>query len=228
MKIARFLMNVALWTAISVPALLLRPCPAQAQSLDDYKAAAEAEGCDSIPYSDYHDSCARSQEKVEDKCRTEKWSCDQLGTKSLRENIDRLTASIEKLKSDRDKLKDQRSDAADDDARQKIDDQIDAIEKEIDRQSSVLEDSKTRLEHDLDDIDARIDRGGQCLDARNDVQSAFKSAREQAQHVTDPDIKPYADKLIDKWDEGRQKHEKAFADTKDGVEKCRQSKAGDR
>src|SRR5687768_1733430 len=81
--------------------------PAQSQTLDDWKAALSAaqsdRGCESIPYSNYRDECKRKGEKVEEHCKTDKWSCQGLETRKLRENITGLTEKIQRLKSEKDR-----------------------------------------------------------------------------------------------------------------------------
>ena len=210
--------------------LLLTVFSAQSQTLDDWKAALSAaqsdRGCESIPYSNYRDECKRKSEKVEELCKTDKWSCQGLETRKLRENITGLTEKIARLKSDKDQLNDQKSRATDDEKKE-LGNKIDQVEKEIYERSKDLDFMKKSLETDLSDIELRLYKGGQCLDARTDVQKSFESAVSDGNRESDPEIKAIAKDLIDYWRRKRDEHEKAFQDTKQGIENCKKCKSGD-
>jgi predicted RNase H-like nuclease (RuvC/YqgF family) len=211
--------------------LLLAVFSAQSQTLDDWKAALSAaqsnRGCESIPYSNYRDECTRKSEKVEEHCKTDKWSCQGLETKKLRENITGLTEKIERLKSDKDRLNDQKSRATTDDEKKELGNKIDQIEKEIYERSKDLDFMKKSLETDLSDIELRLYKGGQCIDARTDVQKSFENAVSDGDRESSPEIKAIAKDLIDYWRRKRDEHEKAFQDTKQGIENCKKCKSGD-
>jgi predicted nucleic acid-binding Zn-ribbon protein len=208
----------------------LAPAP-QPQSLDDWKAALGAaqsgKGCESIPYSSHRDQCMRKSEKVEESCKTESWSCEGLKTKGIRETIQNLSGYIERLKEEKDRLNSQKSSASSDEEKNDLGKKIEDIEKKIYEKSKDLDDMKKGLETDIGDIEIRLYKGRQCLDARNDVQSVFKSAAEDAKRESDPDIKSIANQLIDFWERKRDEHQKALDDVKLGIEKCNKCKDGD-
>ncbi len=201
------------------------------QNLDAWKAALEAaqngRGCESIPYSNYRDQCQRQQAAVEDLCKTENWSCKGLETRALRENIKNLGEKIDRLKSEKDKLSSQKSSAATDSEKSDIDRKISDLEKEIYEKSKELDFMKKSLETDISDIDNRIYKGGKCLEARSAVQSAFKDASGDADRESDSEIRAIGKQLIDYWSRKREEHEKAFQDTKQGLENCKMCRDGD-
>ena len=205
--------------------------PTQSQTLDDWKAALSAaqsdKGCESIPYSNYREECKRKGEKVEEHCKTDKWSCQGLETRKLRENITGLTEKIERLKSEKDRLNSQKSSATTDDEKKELGNKIEQNEKEIYERSKDLDFMKKSLETDLSDIDLRIYKGGQCLDARTDVQKSFENAVSDANRESNPEIRAIAKEIIDYWRRKRDEHEKAFQDTKQGIENCKKCKSGD-
>jgi hypothetical protein len=86
---------------------------------------------------------------------------------------------------------------------------------------------KKSLETDLSDIENRIYKGGRCLEARSAVQSAFKDATGDADRENDPEIRAIGKQLIEYWSRKRDEHEKAFQDTKQGLENCKKCKDGD-
>jgi hypothetical protein len=203
----------------------------QPQSLDDWKSAQSAaqsgKGCESIPYSSYRDQCMRKSDKVEELCKTEAWSCEGLKTKGIRETIRNLSGYIDRLKEEKDRLNSQKSSAGSDEEKNDLGKKIEEIEKKIYEKSRDLDDMKKGLETDLGDIETRLYKGRQCLDARNDVQSVFKSAGEDARRESEPEIKAIANQLIDFWERKRDEHQKALEDVKLGIEKCNKCKDGD-
>jgi hypothetical protein len=86
---------------------------------------------------------------------------------------------------------------------------------------------KKSLETDLSDIELRLYKGGQCIDARTDVQKSFENAVSDGNRESSPEIKAIAKDLIDYWRRKRDEHEKAFQDTKQGIENCKKCKSGD-
>ena len=205
--------------------------PESVQNLDAWKAALNAaqnnRGCESIPYSNYRDKCERQGDLVEEFCKTEKWTCKGLETRSLRENIKNLTEKIEDLKSQKDRLSSQRSSAGTDSEKSDIDRKISDLEKEIYDKSKELDFMKKSLETDISDIDIRVYQGGKCLDARTAVQSAFKDASGDADRENENEIKAIGKQLIEYWSRKRDDHEQAFRNTKEGSEYCKGSREGD-
>jgi hypothetical protein len=66
-----------------------------------------------------------------------------------------------------------------------------------------------------------------CLEARNDVQYLFNSARSSAQSENDPDKKLYANQLMIYWEEGTKRHEEEIKKAKEVIEHCDKCKSGD-
>jgi len=87
---------------------------------------------------------------------------------------------------------------------------------------------KKALATDRNDAGIRADQGRRCLEARNDVQYLFTSARSSAQSESDAEKKPFADKLVDYWDRRRADHEDAVNKTKEAIEYCEKCKSGER
>jgi predicted RNase H-like nuclease (RuvC/YqgF family) len=204
--------------------------PKPVQDLDAWKAALNAaqdnRGCESIPYSNYRDRCQRQGNLVEEFCKTEKWSCKGLETRSLRENIKNLTQKIESLKSEKDRLSSQRSSASTDSEKSDLDRKISDLDKEIYEKSKELDYMKKSLETDISDIDLRLYQGGKCLDARTEVQNAFKDASSDANRENDNEIRAIGKQLIDYWSKKRDDHEQAFRNTKEGLDYCKASSEG--
>jgi hypothetical protein len=204
----------------------------RAQTLEEYKAAAEAadhgEGCTSIPSADLRDRCKRASDFVEQECKQKPFGCkDLLENQALASSIKGKEDSIESLKKQKDDLERKKSDASDSDKRD-IEDKINDLEKQIDNESRSLEDMKKALATDRSDAGIRADQGRRCLEARNDVQYLFTSARSSAQSESDAGKKPLADKLVDYWERRRADHEDAVNKTKEAIEYCEKCKSGER
>lgn len=203
-----------------------------AQTLEEYKAGAEAadrnEGCTSIPSSDLRDRCKRASDFVEQDCKQKPFGCkDLLENQALADSIKGKEGSIESLKKQKDDLESKKSGASDSDKRD-IEDKIHELEKQIDNESRSLEDMKKALATDRSDAGNRADQGRRCLEARNDVQYLFTSARSSAQSESDAEKKPFANKLVDYWDRRRADHEDAVNKTKEAIEYCEKCKSGER
>ena len=204
----------------------------RAQTLEEYKAAKEAadqgEGCTSIPNADLRDRCKRASDFVEQDCKQKPFGCkDLLENQALANSIKGKEDAIESLKKQKDDLERKKSDASDSDKRD-IEDKINDLEKQIDNESRSLEDMKKSLATDRNDAGIRADQGRRCLEARNDVQYLFTSARSSAQSESDAEKKPFADKLVDYWDRRRADHEDAVNKTKEAIEYCEKCKSGER
>ena len=203
-----------------------------AQTLEEYKAGVEAadhgEGCTSIPNADLRDRCKRASDFVEQDCKQKPFGCkDLLENQALAGSIKGKEDSIEALKKQKEDLERKKSDAGDSDKRD-IEDKIGDLEKQIDTESRSLEDMKKALATDRSDAGIRADQGRRCLEARNDVQYLFTSARSSAQSESDAEKKPFADKLVDYWDRRRADHEDAVNKTKEAIEYCEKCKSGER
>jgi predicted RNase H-like nuclease (RuvC/YqgF family) len=205
--------------------------PKPVQDLDAWKAALNAaqnnRGCESIPYSNYRDLCQRRGELVEEFCKIEKWSCKGLETRALRGNIKNLSEKIESLKSQKDRLSSQRSSASTDSEKSDIDRKISDLDREIYDKSKELDFMKKSLDTDISDIGIRLYQGGKCLDARTEVQNAFKDASSDANRENDNEIRAIGKQLIEYWSKKRDDHEQAFRNTKEGLDYCKGSRDGD-
>lgn len=200
--------------------------PVKSQTLAEWKTALGAknnnQGCDSIPYSNYRDSCKRYQEIVNEMCGKDDdadsrigtpWNCSALGTRALREQIKGMSEKINSLKDDKDH-------ASDSDAK-------DAIQKQIDDLSKELEFKQKSLETDLSDIDIKLDRGRRCLEARKEVQYAFASAKSSASSVNDGEEGQISKELREFWESRVAGHERAADAVKEGISNCEKCKSGD-
>jgi len=203
-----------------------------AQTLEEYKAGVEAadhgEGCTSIPNADLRDRCKRASDFVEQDCKQKPFGCkDLLENQALASSIKGKEDAIESLKKQKDDLERQKSGASDSDKRD-IEDKISNLEKQIDNESRSLEEMKKALATDRSDAGIRADQGRKCLEARNDVQYLFTSARSSAQSESDDAKKPFANKLVEYWDRRRADHEDAVNKTKEAIEYCEKCKSGER
>jgi hypothetical protein len=206
----------------SVGALLL--CgTALAATLDDFKEAVGKEGCDSIPYSDLRNTCKSKSSDVNDWCKnsSKRWSCDDLDPTGLAKQIENVKRKVEELKREKADLVSRKSGANDDSERRELEDKIAAKEKEI----RELEDKIVLWEQKLADektaVHDRIYIGEKCLGYREEVARAFLDAKSSANRESDPQIKPYAEKLVEKYEAGERGHVEAIDITKRGIDKCK-------
>ena len=185
------------------------------QTLADWQEALAAskrgKGCESIPYSTERTKCINASAEVEESCKKDAWSCDAMGTKSLKASITALSVHIDNLKTERKDLQGK---------------ELTAKNKQISEKTAILADLEKRLEADLDKIKDRHDRGEKCLKARKAVQVVFKRAEDAAQSVSVPNIKVIAEQLIDYWQTKGTEHQKALADVELGVKKCEKCQKG--
>lgn len=208
-------------------------CTVQAQTADDYRGAlamAKHDGCTtaSIPYPDLRDAAERKQADVTRWCKDAPRSCVGLETKSLNAIIDGIPRDIDTLTRDRDSLRDKRS-SVPESKRSSIDDKISDLEKKIDERKKELEFNKKSLDTDRSDADNRIYNGNYCVQAREDVQSPFRSVSSRARDAgnTDSAIKVFTDELRGIWERCEQEHEKDVQAAKDAIEYCKKAKSGD-
>jgi hypothetical protein len=197
------------------------------QSLEDYKASVAEDGCKSIPFADLRDRCFRASDFVKQDCKNKVYSCEGLETKQLIENIKGKENALQEKKRSRDELERALSGASDSE-RSGIKDKLDASNTEIDNQTRQLEEMKRALETDQSDARNRKDQGKRCLEARNDVQYLFTSARSSAKSESDPDKKPYAEQLVAKWEKGESDHKDAMRNVDDAIAYCDQCSSGDK
>lgn len=215
--------------AVFMLAFLVAPL-SQTADLDDWKEALAAsksgKGCESIPYSTYRSQCISNSARVTTSCKTEAWSCDELGTKGLKATMTGLSGHITRLKEQKKQLETQRTRAGSATEKTDLDKKIADVDKQISEKSRTLGGLETKLNSDLVKIKDRLSKGAQCLDARNDVQTVFKSAGTDAAREKDRDVKVIAESLIDYWEKKRDEHQKAFDNVKLGIDKCNKSRDG--
>lgn len=205
--------------------LLLAPSEhvARADKKGDFEEAVKNDGCEAIPYSTLRSRCFDRRSDVREWCKTDRWNCDSgdLGIARLLENIERMKSKIESLKSELDGWKSKRSAARDDNSRREAEQKIDAIEREIYDLNGKVEAHKKRVDENRTELRERIYRGEKCRDYRKDVQEIFKDAKSQAKGESTPEIRPLADKLVEKYERGERTHEEQIEDVKRGVGKCK-------
>ena len=217
---------IVIATIFSALVFCFAASPAKSQTLEEWKRALEAknngQGCDSIPYSNYRDSCKRHQEIVDQMCGKDDdgdsrigtpWNCKALGTRALREQIKGMSEKLGKLKDDRDH-------ANDASAKENIQKQIDDLSKE-------LEFKKKSLETDVSDIEIKIDHGRRCLEARKEVQYAFSSAKSNASSVNEGEEGKISKELREYWESKEKGHTRASDAVKEGITNCEKCKSGD-
>jgi predicted RNase H-like nuclease (RuvC/YqgF family) len=203
-----------------VAALVLMTGIVLAQSVNDYKDAAEKSGCGLIVYSSERSTCDDRGPRIDDYCKTRTWSCDGLDPEGLKKNIEGVKQKIESLKKERDELQNKKSSAKDDSEKRDLEDKISDKEKEI----RTLEDKVTEWERKIDDekkeIRNRLSVGKQCKDYRVDVQKAFADAKYKFERESSPEIKPFAEKIVKKIESEESGHKTAIEIVQRGIEKC--------
>lgn len=200
------------------------------QTLADWQEALEAskrgKGCESIPYSAERNRCISNSSRVTLACKTEAWSCDDLGTKALKATMTGLEGYIARRKEDKKELETKRTQAASATDKAKHDKEIKDVDKQISEKTRTLDDLETKLKSDLSKIEDRVEKGKQCLTARNEVQDVFEDAGNAAARVTQPNIKVIAEALIKYWKTKKDEHQTALKNVQLGIDKCNKSKAG--
>lgn len=201
---------------------------AWADKKSDFEEAVKNDGCEAIPYSTLRSRCIDRRSDVRDWCKTDKWNCDsgELGVGKLADNIERLKGKIESLKSELDNWKSKRSAAKDDNEKREAEDKISEIERKIYELNGKIDEHKNRIEANKKELRDRIYQGEKCRDYRKDVQEVFKDAKSQAKGESDPDIRPLANQLVDKYERGERTHDDQIEDVKKGISKCKDKLEG--
>jgi len=212
---------------VSLFALLLAQV-ANADNLQSFKDAEREKGCASLPYSSLRGNCKSKQEGVEQWCKHEKRQCRDLGTRGLLDAIDGMTRKVESLKSDKDSLSSKKAHAKDDSEKRDLENKITDVEKQIYELNGRMDAHKRQVDENKTNIRDRIYRGERCRDHRRDVQEVFKDATSRAKSESDPEIKPLAQKLLDRWDESTRSHEGEIDTVKQIIEDCRECLDGRR
>lgn len=194
-----------------------------AASLNDFKEAVRNEGCDAIPYESIRSTCKSKSSDVNDWCKnsSKKWSCDDLDPSGLTKQIENVKRKIEELKREKDDLGSRKSNAKDDSERRDLEDKISAKEKEIRELEEKVAAWERKLSDEKTAVSDRTYIGERCLGFREDVARSFQDAKSSAKSESDAEIKPYAQKLVEKYEVGERGHTEAIDLTKRGIEKCK-------
>jgi hypothetical protein len=78
-----------------------------------------------------------------------------------------------------------------------------------------------KLSEEKTEIGNRIYNGDRCVGYRESVARAFMDAKSSAKSESDPEIKPYAEKLVKYWEDEESGHATAIRYFKDAVANCR-------
>lgn len=210
-------------TAASLFTLTLLTNLAHADKLDDFKDAATRQGCDSIPYGDLRSSCRSQQDEVHPWCDGDKGpvSCAANETRDLQSKLEREQRKLDELKEKRRDLEDKRSHASDESAKTKLTADIEAIDREIDAVTRSIENLKADLEKRKDFVEKAIYTLGKCLDYRRAVMNVFAYATDKVRGENDPDIKPYAQQLRDRYPEEISGHTIQINNKANALETCK-------
>jgi predicted RNase H-like nuclease (RuvC/YqgF family) len=201
-----------------------------AQTLDQYKAAAEAaaanEGCLSIPGGDVRDRCIRAADLREQDCNQKRHGCQGLENKALTEKIEDKENYISSLKKETDE-QDRKKSSARHSERSAIEKKIKQLEDKIEKHSRDLEKLKKKVANARTQAGIRADQGRRCLEKLNEIQYLFNAARSAAESEREAEKKPYADKLMDYWDQGSINRIQESKKVKEAIEYCEKCKKGD-
>jgi len=154
-------------------------------------------------------------------CKVESWSCDKFNPEGLEKQIANVKGKIEELKKAKSSLESKRSGAKDDTEKREIDNKISETKKEIEKFEDMMDGWQKKLEEERKKIRDRIYTGEKCRDARQSQAKNFEEAMSKAKGERDVEIKPYAEKLVDKYEAGEKGHETVLGLVKRGIEKCK-------
>lgn len=194
-----------------------------AATLNDFKEAVGKESCESIPYESIRRTCNDKGREVDDWCKRSdrKVSCDDLDPSGLLKQIENVKGKIATLKTEGDALEAAARAETDDAKRRELEDKKKAKDNEIYEKEKLVSEWETRLSNEKREVDNRIYNGERCVGFREDVAKAFADATTSANSENDPEIKPYAEKLIRKWIDGVPGHVKAIESYKTAVKNCK-------
>lgn len=194
-----------------------------AATLNDFKDAVGREGCESIPYDGLRSTCQSKSRDVDDLCKNSSRpiSCDGLDPNGLQKQIENAKQKIEDLKRERDELASKISNAKDDAERRELEDKKKEKEDKIYDLEKKVSEWESKLSNEKTEIGNRIYNGEHCVTAREEVARTFLDAKSSAKGESDPEIKPYADRLVDKWERGEPGHAESIRLYKEAVEKCK-------
>lgn len=197
-----------------------------AATVDEFKEAVNKEGCESIPYSSLRSTCTSKSTEVTNWCKnsSKPISCDGLDPAGLTQQIENVKQKIAALKRERDDLASKIAGAADDSERRDLEEKKKAKENEIYELEKKVAEWERKLADEKTSIGDRIYNGERCVGFREELARVFVDAKSSAKSESDPAIKPYAEKLVAKWEAGERTHADTIADYKRALEKCRRMK----
>lgn len=167
---------------------------AHADKLDDFKEAVNREGV----------------------------TCGANLMRDLRSKLERERTSLEALKNKRRDLDEKRARAADDSERARLTSDIEAVDNDIEASKKRVEDLVSELEKRKDLVEKTIYTLGKCLDYRRAVMNIFAYAADKVRGESDPDIKPYAEKLRDRYPQHISGHEIQITNKSNALESCKE------
>lgn len=197
-----------------------------AATLNDWKDSANREGCESIPYENIRRTCTDQGREVDDWCKSSsrQISCNDLDSSGLTRKIENVKQKVADLKRERDDLSSKMSSAKEESERRDSEDKKKAEENEIYELEKKIDSWQSQYSSEQTAINDRIYNGERCVGYREEVARAFSDAKSSARSESDPEIEPYAEKLISKWEAGEPGHAIAIRNYKDAVEKCKRMK----
>lgn len=196
---------------------------ALADKIDDFREAVGRKGCDSIPYTDTRNHCRSQQSDVHPWCDGARGpvSCDPGVTRKLKGQLESEKRNLDTIKDRRREAEDKRFHASDDAEKNKWQSEIETIDKEIDATNKRLEDLKSELEKRKDTTNKTIETINKCIDYRRAVMNVFADATDKVRNEQDPDIRPYAIQLRDKYSAEVGGHEVQIRDRNNAIEICK-------
>lgn len=99
-----------------------------------------------------------------------------------------------------------RSHSSDDAEKADLTSQIEALDKAIEEVSKRIDDLRTELEKRKDLVEKSMYTLNNCIDYRTAVMNIFGYAPDNVRGESDPDIKPYAQQLSEKYQKSKEGH----------------------
>jgi hypothetical protein len=190
---------------------------------DDFKDAANRDGCEAIPYSSERSSCISGGRDVEEWCKnsSKPWSCEDLDPSGLNRNIENVNRKIDDLKKEKDDLEYKRNNSSDEKERSDLETKIREKKDQIEELQAKVEGWKHQIDSEKSMARDRQDIGEHCVANRIIVQKIFASVKSRVQSESDPDAKQYVSTLVDKYTVAEKGHQEAINITNRGIDKCK-------
>lgn len=195
-----------------------------ASPLDDFKEAAGRQFCSSIPYEGLRRTCIDKGREVDDWCKSSsrKITCTDLDPAGLVNKIENVKRKISDLKRERDELSSRLGSAKEDSERRDIEGKRKEKEDLIYELERKVDGWESQLSHEKSAVSDRIYNGERCVSYREEVAKIFAEAKSRARSESDPEIKPYAERIIAHWESEESGHDTAIRRYREVVEKCEQ------